>query len=78
VVVHDLWWSSCRRQQFASAAEVQESQLARENAEKAAQLAKELPLQHEPLSQSSRYATSMMLQACQDSQFSVECNCLNE
>ena len=45
-----------------TAGALQESQLARENAEKAVQLAKELPLQHEPLSQSSRYATSMVLQ----------------
>ena len=63
VDVHVLWWSRyCRLLRSASAAAPQESQLARENAEKAAQLAKELPLQNEPLSQSSRYATSMMLQ----------------
>ena len=47
----------------------QESQLARENTEKAAQLAKELPLQHEPLSQSSRYATGMLLQVSQTLMF---------
>ena len=43
---------------------LQESQLARDNAETAARLAKELPLQHEALSQSSRYATGMGLQVC--------------
>ena len=43
---------------------LQESRLARENAETAARLAKELPLRHEALTQEGRYATSMGLQVC--------------
>ncbi len=43
---------------------LQESQLAKDNAEFAARLAKELPLQNEALTQSSRYATGMGMQVC--------------